>query len=191
VRSGAKRIVGGALGLAVAGLLAIPGAAFAGVGDVPGEADLLAGTFTMVTPSALSFSTTLNGTNQVLSQTQALEMLDQTGSGAGWNVTLTSTQFATTAPVKLLSLTAASDMSLTLGACDALVSCTLGTNTTTYPIVVPAATVAPTAVKIQTAAIGTGLAGQTWTHTMDLAIPANTKVGSYLSTWTYSLVSAP
>ena len=32
------------------------------------------------------------------------------------------------------------------------------------------------------------MGGQTWTHTMELAIPANAHAGAYTSTWTYSLV---
>jgi hypothetical protein len=95
------------------------------------------------------------------------------------------------APIKTLAVTAASDISAT-GVCDAAGTCTLADNSVvSYPVVVPAATVAPTAVKIQSASVNFGLAGQTWTHTMNLAVPANTTAGTFLSTWTYSLVSAP
>jgi hypothetical protein len=195
VRSGAKRTVGGAIALAAVGLLAFPAAALAAPGDVPGTATLTGGSFTMVTPSALTFAGVLDGTNKVLDTTQALDVLDQTGSGAGWNITLTSTQFTTADTIPLtLSTAAATDGPVApTGVCDVVESCTLGTNTVAYdPLVVPAAAVtAPTAVKIQTAAVDTGLAGQTWTHNMRLAIPANTKAGVYSSTWTYSLISAP
>jgi hypothetical protein len=56
---------------------------------------------------------------------------------------------------------------------------------------VPAAATAPSAIEIQTAAANSGLAGQTWTHTMSLAVPAVARAGTYSSTWTYSLVSGP
>ncbi len=36
-----------------------------------------------------------------------------------------------------------------------------------------------------------GLTGQTWTHSMNLHIPANAHAGTYTSTWTYTLASAP
>jgi hypothetical protein len=195
VRSGAKRTVIGAAGLAAVALLALPATAMAAPGDVPGTATLTAGGLTLSTPLALTFAGQLDGTNKTLTTTQALDVLDQTGSGAGWNITLSTTQFATTDTVpKTLSTTAASDFSTPTGACDTTVICTLASGSTvTYPIVLTAGTTAvpAVAVKIETAAVNTGLAGQTWTHTMNLAIPANTKVGAYLSTWTYSLVSAP
>jgi hypothetical protein len=195
VRSGAKRTVIGGAVLAAVTLLALPATAMAAPGDVPGTATLTAGGLTLATPTALTFTGTLDGTNKTLSTTQALDVLDQTGSGAGWNVTLSTTQFTTAdATPKLLSTTAASDLSAPTGACDATVICTLASGSTvTYPIVLTAGTTAvpAVAVKIQNAAINTGLAGQTWTHTMNLAIPANTRVGAYTSTWTYSLVSAP
>jgi len=90
-----------------------------------------------------------------------------------------------------LSNTATTDTAA-VGACDASVTCVLGNNAgTTYPLTVPAAPTAPTAIKIQSALAGTGLAGQTWTHSMALAVPASARAGSYASTWTYSLVSGP
>jgi hypothetical protein len=154
----------------------------------------------LVTPTRLDFLGVLDGTNQVLVGPQYLDVQDQTGSGAGWNITLTSTQFTTTldspAVARTLDVAAASDSIAPTGACDVVatvtVDCTLGTSTMLYPIAIPAAAVtAPTAVKIQSAAVDTGLAGQTWHHVMSLAIPANTKAGVYSSTWTYSLISAP
>jgi hypothetical protein len=194
VRSGVKRTVFGGAALAVGALLAFPAAANAIPSNtVPGTATLSAGTLTMTTPIALGFSGTLDGTDKVLTAPQAIDVLDQTGSGAGWNITLTSTQFATgDATPLVLAFASASDVAVDGGVCDATVTCTLATGSTvTYPLVVPAAVTAPTAVKIQNAAVDTGLAGQTFTHTMNLAVPANTKVGVYTSTWTYSLVSAP
>jgi hypothetical protein len=189
VRSGAKRIIGGAIGLAVVGLLAAPGAALAAT--VPGTAVVTLGTLTMVTPASVGFTGVLTGVDQVVSTTTPLDIIDGTGSGAGWNVTLTSTQFTTTAPIKTLPLTAVTDTGA-VGACDLAVTCTVGVNAVvTYPVAIPAGPTAPTAIKIQTAALNTGLGGQTWSHTMELALAGNTKVGNYTSTWTYSLVSAP
>jgi hypothetical protein len=72
------------------------------------------------------------------------------------------------------------------------VTCTPADNSAvTYPIAIPAGVTAPIAVKIQTAAVDSGLGGQTWTHIMNLALAGNTQVGDYTSTWTYSLTSAP
>ena len=191
VRSGAKRTVIGGAALAAVALLALPATAMAGQ-DVPGTANITLGGLTMTTPVAVGFTGVLTGVDQVVNTAQALDIVDARGSGAGWNVTLTSTQFVTaTVPVKSLPTAASSDVSVISG-CDVGVTCTLGDNTlVTYPIAIPAGATAPTAIKIQTAAVNSGLGGQTWTHTMALALAGNTKVGAYTSTWTYSLTSAP
>ena len=115
----------------------------------------------------MGFAATLNGSNQNISAAQPLDVQDNTGTGAGWNVTLTTTTW--TAGALSLATTSTSDLSAA-GACDTSVTCT---------------------VKIQTSALNSGLGNQTWTHSMQLAIPANAKAGAYTSTWTYSLVSAP
>jgi hypothetical protein len=189
VRSGAKRTVGGVITLAAVGLLAFPAAALAAVGDVPGTATLTGGTFTMGTPAALTFTGTLDGTNKTLSTTQALDVLDQTGTGAGWKITLGTTQFTTggATPLLLSASTASDGLAAPAGVCDVAGDCTLATNSTAYPVLIPITG----SVVIQNAAVSTGLAGQTWTHNMHLNIPANTKAGAYTSTWTYSLVSTP
>jgi len=90
-----------------------------------------------------------------------------------------------------LATTSTSDMSAA-GSCDPNATCTLAANTPlTYPVAIPAGTTAPIAVKIQTAMLNSGLGNQTWTHSMQLTIPANTKAAAYTSTWIYSLVSGP
>jgi hypothetical protein len=140
-------------------------------------------------PPAVSFSATLNGTDQAPTTTQALDVGDATGSGAGWNITATSTTF--TAGAKTLSTSATSVATAPSVACDATVTCTQATNSITYPYTLPAAATAPTATKLFNAALNTGMGNQTVTPTWKLAIPANTFAGTYNSTWTLSLVSAP
>jgi hypothetical protein len=142
----------------------------------------------MTAPASVAFAATLTGANQSVPASQALDVIDSTGTGAGWNVTLTSTTFtngALTLPDNNVTDTAA------VGACDASVTCTLATNAVSYPATVPSATTAPTAVKIVSAAVNTGVGAQTWTHSMAMALPASVRAGTYTSTWTYSLVSAP
>src|SRR2546423_301852 len=55
----------------------------------------------------------------------------------------------------------------------------------------PAGTTAPTAQKLYTAAVNTGMGNQTVSASFRLSVPGNTFAGTYTSTWTYSLVSAP
>lgn len=152
----------------------------------------LAGSLGFVTPpAAVVFTASLTGTDQTASATQSLDVSDQTGTNAGWNITATSTTFATAAPVHALPATATTIDNAPTTACDAASACTLAQNSVTYPYMLPAAGVAPTATKLFNAAINSGQLNQTVTVTWHLAIPANTFSGAYASTWTISLVSGP
>ena len=172
-----------------AAALVLPVAAVAATGT----ATISAGSLGFVsTPPNVSFTATLNGLDQTVTSAQALDGGDATGSGAGWNLTATSTTFTTGGGTpKLLSTTATSLSAAPADACDASSTCTLATNSVTYPYVLPAATTAPTATKLFNAAANTGLGNQTVTPSWKLAVPASTFAGTYTSTWTISLVSGP
>jgi hypothetical protein len=141
------------------------------------------------TPPNVSFSATLSGVDQAPTSVQAIDVGDATGSGAGWNITATSTTFAA-GPTKLATsaTTVAGAPSV---ACDASVTCTVATNAISYPYTLPAATTAPLATKVYNSAANTGMGNQTVTPSWKVALPANTIAGTYTSTWTISLVSAP
>ena len=64
-------------------------------------------------------------------------------------------------------------------------------NNLSYPYTLPAAGTAPTATELTNAAVGTGIGHQTITPTFTLAVPANAYVGTYTSTWTFTLASGP
>jgi hypothetical protein len=176
----------GGIALAAVAVLAMPGSAFA----ASGTATITGGTLSMSAPTSVAFTATLNGTDQHVQAPQAIDVLDNTGSASGWNVTLTSTTF--TNATLTLPDNSVTDLSSS-GACDTNVTCTLADNVAgSSPVTIPSAAVtAPTAVKILNASVNTGMSGQTWTHSMDLAIPANAHAGTYTSTWTYSLVAGP
>ena len=172
--------------VAVGGLLALTPAA----GATSATATLTAGSLGFVSaPGSVTFSGTLSGSNQTLTAAQPFDVGDATGAGAGWNVTATSTTF--TAGSHTLSTGASTVGSAPTIACDASVTCTSATNAITYPYSLPAAATAPTATKLFNAAVNTGLGNQTVTPTWSVAVPANAFAGSYTSTWTFSLVSAP
>jgi hypothetical protein len=158
-----------------------------------GTATIAAGSLGFVsTPPNVTFSATLNGLDQTVSTTQALDVGDATGSGTGWNITATSTTFSTGGgSPHLLSTSATSLTGAPTDTCDASATCTLATNSVTYPYVLPAGGTAPTATKMFNAAANTGLGNQTVTPTWRLSVPANTFAGTYTSTWTISLVSGP
>jgi hypothetical protein len=176
-------------------LVTAAAASVALVGSLPaaattGTATISAGTLAFVSsPPNVTWSATLNGLDQTPTTTQALDVGDATGSGTGWNVTATSTTF--TAGAHTLSTAATTVTAAPTDACDASATCTLATNAIGYPYTLPAAGTAPTATKLFNAAANTGMGNQTATPTWKLSIPANTFAGTYTSTWTISLVSAP
>ncbi len=172
-----------------AGLVALSAGPAAYAADTNGSATITAGSLSLTAPATVAFTATLGGADQNVTAPQSLDVLDATGTGVGWNVTATSTTF--TAGARTLSTSAVTEPVAPTQSCDEATSCTPATNAVSYPYTLPAGTVAPTATKIMSAAAGTGLGAQTSVHTMRLAVPANTFAGSYASTWTYSLVSAP
>ena len=173
------------IGLGLLTALALPAGALA----TAGTASITGGSLSMTAPTTVAFSSTLNGTDQTAISPQAFDVLDQTGSAAGWNLTATSTTF--TSGANTLS-TAATTLPLAPSpSCDASVTCTTAVTNVSYPYTLPAGPTAPTATKMYNATASTGLGNQTAAASLNLAIPGTTKAGAYTSTWTYSLVSGP
>jgi hypothetical protein len=162
-------------------------------GATTATATLTSGTLELSAPSTVSFSTTLNGLNQTTTASQHISVADATGSGTGWNLQGTSTTFCTSGNTHCLSnaATIIQAASAPTVACAASSTCTVATNAISYPYTLPAGSTAPTATKFYDAEANTGMGDQTVTATFTLAIPANSYSGTYHSTWTYSLVSAP
>lgn len=147
------------------------------------------------TPGNVTFpGVTLNGSDQTVTQTQAFDVSDATGSNAGWNITATSTEFDAGAG-HTLPTTATTITAPPAQACDVASSCTLASNAITYPYTLPAAAVAPVATKMYNAAANTGMGNQTITPTWNLTIPSTAWAGGlgspYTATWTFTLVSGP
>jgi hypothetical protein len=156
----------------------------------PAQEQISAGSLGLVSAAPnVTFSDTLNGKNQTPTATQALDIGDGRGSGAGWNITATSTTFTTGSVT--LSTTATTVQTTPTLACDAGATCLLATNSISYPYTLPAASVAPTATKVFNSAANTGMGDQTVTVTWTLTLPGNTLAGTYTSTWTLSLVTGP
>ena len=147
------------------------------------------GSLGLTSPATAAFpGLTLNGTNQSVTTNAVFTPTDSTGSSSGWNLTGTSTTFingaAKTLPTTATTVTTGSEAA-TAG------TCRLPTNAIAYPVTLPAATTAPTAVKLYDAAAATGLGPSTVTLTFKLSVPPNAHSGSFSSTWTFSLVSGP
>jgi hypothetical protein len=173
-----------------------------------GTLGVLAGALNLTSPTALAWSTTSTGLDQqVVDPTTAHQSYlvnDATGSGAGWHVTVSATTFTTgtvTLPntgtfVTTGSVTSEAATTAPTAACSASSTCTLPTDTTTYPVAITTAPSAPVAVTIYDTSAATGLGSITigigalpvgwWVN-----VPANTKIGTYTSTISLTLISGP
>ncbi len=148
-----------------------------------------AGTLSVSVPATIGFSDTLNGLDQTVTATLAVDVRDATGSGNGWSLTATSTQF--TSSSNTLATNSVTVATAPGDACDSGATCALASNSIPYPYSLPAGSGPPSASKLFDAAASTGMGDQTVTPTLTLAVPASTYAGSYSSTWTISLVSGP
>src|SRR3954462_428176 len=88
-----KRLVALAVLAALVALTGDTTPALAATATVTGNVN--AGTLSISTSAAPSFSVTLDGTDKTGSYTVPTTVTDATGGGTGWNLTITSTQFTT------------------------------------------------------------------------------------------------
>lgn len=177
------------LGIAAIALVAATAAI---AGNVTATATVSAGNsgnLALSLPSNPSISSTLDGTDQSASYSLALGLNDVRGSGAGWNLTVTSTAFSDGSGHSLAN--DSSSLTGVTSACVAGGSCTNPTNAVTYPLTVPAAASAPAAVKFFNSAANTGMGRFTVTPSISVAVPGNAYAGSYTSTVTIAAVSGP
>jgi hypothetical protein len=135
-----------------------------------------------------AFAVTLDGRDEVVSYQIPLEVNDARGSGAGWNLTITSTQFYSGGHTLA---TNASVMTGVTAGCVFGASCVPSTNSVAYPLTVPAGAVAPPPVKWFNAAALSGMGAVNVTPTINVSIPASTFAGSYYSVVTLAVVSGP
>jgi hypothetical protein len=159
------------------------------VGATEATANVSGGALTLIPPATASFAVTLDGSDQTATSPQAFDVEDNTGSGAGWAVSATSTTFSS--QTHSLPTNAVTFKSAPSEACDSDSECALASDTVQYPYTLPAGMVAPTATTLIDAADGTGLGDETLTMTASLLVPAATPAGSYSSTWTYSITAGP
>jgi hypothetical protein len=174
--------------LTAVAMLALPASSLAlsvtATGTVSGT------TLSASTSATPSFSANLDNGDSTPTYTMALSTQDTRGTGAGWNLTITSTPFSTGAPNNYVL---ASNASTVTGVTESNGSGTdtAPTNSVTYPVGVPAAATPPTAVEIFNAAAGTGMGKFTVTPTVGVFVPQNSFAGTYTSTLTLSMVSGP
>src|SRR3954462_11183790 len=90
-----------------------------------------AGTLSISTSATPSFSVTLDGTDKTGSYTVPTTVTDATGSGAGWNLTIPSTQFTTGGGSPHTLATSASSLTGVASSCAGGSTCTNPTNSVT------------------------------------------------------------
>jgi hypothetical protein len=152
-------------------------------------ASLAAGAFSLSSNATASFSATITGADLTPTYMEALTVTDtRTTPTAGWNLTITSTTLTT--GVHALSTTASKVTSVAVGTCTSG-ACVAPVNSIAFPVTVPAASVAPTAVKFYDTSAAHGEGVYPVTPTVQVSMPGNSFAGSYSSTLTISLVSGP
>jgi hypothetical protein len=175
-----------------------------------GSLGLSGGTLTLTSPSALGWTATLSGLDLDLADPtpahQSYLVDDATGSGGGWHVTTSATQFTTGGGSPLTlgntgtfstngSTSSIASTTAPSPACSTLSTCTLPTNTMSYPVAITTAASAPTPATIYDTSLGTGLGSITIGTTNPvgwwLYVPASTAPGTYTSTVTMAIVSGP
>lgn len=179
-----------------------------------GTLGLTGGTLNLTPPAALGWGTTGTGVDQQLvdntgggaDETYLVD--DATGSGAGWHVTASATTFTSTSPAATLANTGTfqtngsvgveSDTTAPTAACATNSSCTLPSDTVDVPVDIITAATSPTPSTIYATGTGSGLGsimigGSSAANPVGwwLNVPANTLAGSYTSTVTLAVVSAP
>jgi hypothetical protein len=158
-------------------------------------------------PSALRWTTAaLGGTAVVdtVAEDQAYSVVDATGTNAGWNVAVSATTFTDGTHTLPDAGTFSINGSLTSAVASIAPSvtcttiCTAPVNSLSYPIAIPTAATGPTAVRIFSAAAGSGAGSFTiggsstsaplgwWVH-----LPTAAYAGTYTSTITFSISTGP
>jgi hypothetical protein len=123
----------------------------------------------------------LNGTDHTQTFSIPVAVNDATGSGAGWKLQMSATVFTSGTD------TLAAD-ALSIGSA---VTITPGTGTAPTDTMSASTPVTTTAAEYFGATAGSGLGTSTITAPMAVVVPASTKVGSYASTITIAIASAP
>jgi hypothetical protein len=178
-----------ALGTALALTLALPAGAMAAGTSASG--DVTGSTLDLTAPGTASWAAgvTLDGTDKAATFAVPTTVNDQRGTGAGWNLTVTSTQFANSGG-KALPMSA-SVMTGVTSAC-AGDTCTNPTNAVSYGLPVPADSgTLPDPVKFFNAAADSGMGKFTVTPSVAVTVPANSYAGTYTSTLTLAATTGP
>ena len=178
-------------------------------GDSPPSAPVTVtpvGLLSLTGPTSLTWTTVDTGLDQAVVDTNSADkqftVTDNTGTGAGWHITVSATSLTrgTTAlpgsgAIDFTGSTAFLGSAAPTATC--VGSCTLPTDNTTYPVAIITVPSAPTAYTVYDTATGTGKGtmtiGGSAAHAIGwwVQLPASAYAGSYTSTVTLEIVSGP
>ena len=157
-----------------------------------------AGSLSVTAANVTLGAVTLDGTDQAstsASGSNSWSAADATGSGAGWNLTIDSTDFTGGTPLRTVDISVA-DQQFKIQLLDANITVTAGntkpTSSVTSLTAIP--TSPATALKFASAATSAGMGSYAISPNFELALPAEIFVpstGSYTATITVTAVSAP
>ncbi len=165
---------------------------------VQASSTITAGTLSFVLqPGSVTFTPiTLSGVDQTSTASELLDIGDNTGSGSGWNVTLSNTVFTASSGATLQN----SDFTVPLPAapgCDTGSSCAPAVWTSGFVPLggtgLPGATATKllSAASSSTAGVPSGMGNQTVTLLWSAVLPSSSLAGNYSSTWTITLAAGP
>ena len=139
--------------------------------------------FGLTLPANATLTTTLDGSDQIVTYAPLLGITDGRGTGSGWNLSVASTTFADGSGHTL----APGEISSVAQSCHSGTGCTPAvTQGITYPV-----PIGSTATKYFNAAADTGLGNLDVRPSFDVIVPGNAYSGSYDATLTLAIASGP
>jgi hypothetical protein len=180
----------GALAALASAALALASVGTSLAGVITTSTGITGGALTLTSPGTASLSATLTGADQVVNGSLGKSTVkDATGSGAGWNVQISGTQFTTGGATPRTLPTTALDVT---GVTASSVAGKAPTNSVSYGTGIPVplgGSVTP--VKIYNAAANSGMGTFDLTPNVTLNVAADTYAGNYTSNLTISVVAGP
>ncbi len=184
-----KRSIGFSLCLLLLLAMAIGGSASVYAASSPVTATVRGGSLSE-SPATNQVSLNLKRGVKSVNYTLPIAVVDARGSGAGWKLTITSTQFITSNGKNQLPTNASSITGVNIS-CGTHSTCKKPVNSISYPLVIPADTQPPPPVKCFNATVNTGMGKFSLSMMVQVTVPASAPTGTYTSTIYLTVASGP
>lgn len=168
--------------------LAMVGSALAATGEV-----VISGGSLSVTAQDINFAATLDGTDQIVYDTDsaAWEAKDPTGTGSGWHINISATDFSCTAGSCTGKTIAVANFKVRLQNANISIHEGGGGNDLPVSDIASYTSLSGTADRLMLAAAGEGMGWYDFTPDFSLDLAAETYAGTYQSTVTVGIISGP